>query len=91
MEKKFEITKDQCFCSFGDGIIYEFMSSHGKPIANLCDVCAFCDKQKIPNHKEMCHSVPCVGWKRNDKVCGFWIRSNIIDYHAFTKMLEYGD
>lgn len=84
----FQITKDQNYCTFDGVVVFEYVSSVGKPIANICDNCAFRDQKDSQTNKDMCHSVPCVGWKRNDKDCGFWIHSHKVRINDFKKMIE---
>ena len=84
----FQITKDQNYCTFDGEVVYEYVSSVGKPVDNICEVCAFHDQKQNQVNKDRCHSVPCVGWVRNDKDCGFWVRSWNVSMHDFKRMIE---
>jgi len=90
MKIKYEITKDQCLCSFGDGIVYEFAQYRFIPNDNPCLRCAFYGRDGLKDESVRCYIVPCQKGHRMDKKDGFWRISKIFDYQAFTKMLKNG-
>lgn len=84
------ITHDQCYCSFGDGIIYEFVYQKSEPFVSRCKKCSFRGHDSIIEHSEECFAVHCQESFRKDKKDGFWQISQNVDYQAFLKMLENG-
>ena len=84
------ITPDQCHCSFGDGIVYEFVQNDCIHILNDCFKCALWFSASSFKEQIKCLSVPCQKGLRKDKNGGFWRISKTIDYQAFEKMLENG-
>ena len=86
----FQITPDRCYCSFSNGIVYEFISLDMTTCVNPCFSCAFWYPYSCPESKFMCALVPCQQWRRTDRKGGFWRISKDIDYQWFTKMLENG-
>lgn len=84
------ITPDQCYCSFGDGIVYEFVPTDCVPHLNDCFLCALWSTVSHSEARIKCLSVPCQKGLRKDKNGGFWRVSNSVDYQAFEKMLENG-
>ena len=85
-----QITPDQRYCSFGDGIIYEFVSTGDHFYLSNCLNCALYDHHALSKLTDMCYSVPCQKWRRMDKNDGFWRVSESVDYQEFLKMLENG-
>ena len=85
-----QITPDQCYCSFGDGIVYEFVPTDCVPHLNDCFLCAFWPHVLRSDDRVRCLSVPCQKGLRKDKNGGFWRISETIDYQAFEKMLKNG-
>lgn len=85
-----QITPDQCYCSFGDGIVYEFVPHDGVHILNDCVLCALWTYAGKSKEHLKCLSVPCQKGLRKDKNGGFWRISDDVDYQRFTKMLENG-
>lgn len=83
-----QITSDQCYCSFGDGIIYEFVPTYCVPHLNDCLLCALWSTVSHSEARIKCLSVPCQKGLRKDKNGGFWRISNNIEYQAFMKMFE---
>lgn len=90
MKIKYEITKDQCYCSFGDGIVYEFVPTVCFPHLYDCLLCALAPETYSSEHRIICLSVPCQKRLRKDKKSGYWRISKNVDYQAFTKMLKNG-
>lgn len=85
-----QITPDQCYCSFGDGIVYEFVPTDCVPHLNDCHLCALWSTVSHSEARIKCLSVPCQKGLRKDKNGGFWRISKSVDYQAFEKMLENG-
>lgn len=85
-----QITPDQRYCTFGDGIIYEFVPHDGVHILNDCVLCALWSVTDPSVERIKCLTVPCQKGLRQDKNGGFWRISNDIDYQQFIKMLENG-
>lgn len=83
-----QITPNKCYCSFGDGIVYEFVSTGEHFYLSNCQNCALYDHHALSKLTDMCYSVPCQKWSRKDKKSGFWRVSETVDYQHFTKMLE---
>lgn len=90
MKIKYEITKDQCYCSFGDGTIYEFVNIDAVLIQISCYNCSF--RWQFPNFdgSVRCFLVPCQKNSRDDKKDGFWRISKSVDYEAFVKLDRIG-
>ena len=86
----FQITPDRCYCSFGDGIVYEFVPSVDGCYWNLCWDCVFYAPRVVLGISSECALVPCQKAFRSDKNDGFWQISKSIDYQQFTKMLQTG-
>lgn len=85
-----QITPNQCYCSFGDGIVYEFVATSLCPLLQNCRRCAFSSFSCSSFKQVKCLSAPCIYWQRKDYISGFWRISEIIDYQVFEKMLENG-
>lgn len=85
-----QITFDQCYCSFGDGIVHEFVSANDVPFANPCWKCSFRWFDGLLDSSVRCYAVPCQKVYRKDKNNGFWQISETVDYQEFIKMLENG-
>ena len=85
-----QITPNQCYCSFDDGIVYEFVSDDDVPFSNSCNNCSFRWHFPFLAGSKRCFSVPCQMNNRMDKKNGFWRISKTIDYQQFTKMLKNG-
>lgn len=85
-----QITPDQCHCSFGDGIVYEFVPTACFPHLKDCNLCALWAVSSHSVERIKCLSVPCQKGLRKDKNGGFWRVSHSVDYQAFEKMLENG-
>jgi len=85
-----QITPDQCYCSFGDGIIYEFVPTECFPHLNDCLLCAFWPYMFLSDDKVRCLSIPCQKGLRKDKNGGFWRISKTVDYQQFMKILKNG-
>lgn len=85
-----QITLDQCHCSFGDGIVYEFVQNDCFTNLNDCLLCALWQASCPFEDRIKCLSVPCQKERRKDKNGGFWRISETVDYQAFEKMLENG-
>lgn len=85
-----QITPDQCYCSFGDGIVYVFFPSDCVPHPYDCFLCALWSPVSHSEARFKCLSVPCQKGLRKDKKSGFWRISETIDYQAFEKMLKNG-
>lgn len=83
-----QITRDQCFCYFGDGNIYEFVSTGDHFYLSNCQNCALYDHHALSKLTDMCYSVPCLKWRRKDKKSGFWRISKAVDYPQFIQMLK---
>lgn len=86
----FQITPDRCHCSFGDGLVYEFIPSVNELFDNTCWHCAFWTRRGLPPVHDKCLVVPCQKAFRCDKNDGFWRISMSVDYQQFTKMLQTG-
>lgn len=84
---KYRITQDQCFCSFGDGIVYEFIQHGCERGDNPCWRCAFRDHVGLKDDSVRCYKVPCQKGHRKDKKNGFWRISNAVDNQLFTKLV----
>lgn len=87
---KYLITKDQCYCSFGDGIVYTFFSHAGLDPISTCQKCAFHHVRAHTDAYFKCLYAPCQKGFRHDKNDGYWQISNTIDYQVFTKMMKIG-
>lgn len=85
-----QITHDQRFCSFDDGIVYEFVPTDCVPHLNDCHLCALWSVTGHSIERIKCLSVPCQKGLRKDKNGGFWRILYNIDFQEFTKMLENG-
>ena len=85
-----QITPDQCYCSFGDGLVYTFVPYDNNTRPTPCVVCSFRDRVGLLNESVKCYAVPCQKLHRRDKMDGFWRLSKDVDYQAFEKMLENG-
>ena len=85
-----KITQDQCYCSFGDGIVYEFVSTDVYTCVNPCFSCALWHPYTCPDTKFKCALIPCQQWRRKDRKGGFWQISKTVDYQRFAKILENG-
>ena len=85
-----QITPDQCYCSFGDGIIYEFVPTDCFPLLCDCNLCALWSFDSLSVTRAKCLSVPCQKGLRKDKNGGFWRVSESVDYQIFEKMLKNG-
>lgn len=85
-----QITHDQCYCSFGDGIVYEFVPQKGFYASYPCLKCSFSRSNNMGSPTLKCSIVPCQKGLRSDKKDGFWQISKTIDYQQFTKMLKNG-
>ena len=85
-----QITPDQRYCTFGDGVVYEFVPTDCVPHLNDCLLCALRSTVSHSEDRIKCLSVPCQKGLRQDKNGGFWRISNNIDYQQFIKMLENG-
>lgn len=85
-----QITPDQCYCSFGDGIVYEFVPHNGVHILNDCVLCSLWAYTAESKEHLKCISVPCQKGLRKDKNGGFWRISENVDYQTFEKMLKNG-
>ena len=83
-----QITPDQCYCSFGDGIVYEFVPTDCVMYRNDCFLCALWTGSFHSVTLIKCLSIPCQKGLRKDKKDGFWRISETIDYQVFEKMLE---
>lgn len=86
----FEISQDLCYCSFGDGLIYEFVPQTGFYAEYSCLKCAFHRSDSVPVQTFKCLVVPCQKDARSDKNNGFWQISESVDYQQFKKMLTEG-
>lgn len=87
---KFQITPNQNFCSFDDGIVYSFNTHNPSSKKCECLQCAFFGLSPHSLERNKCRSVPCQKMERLDKKDGFWQISKAIDYQTFTKMLQTG-
>lgn len=85
-----QISPDQCYCSFVDGIVYEFVPTDCVPPLNNCHLCDLWTAVILSGNRMTCWSVPCLKWQRRDKNSGFWRISETADYQAFVKMLAAG-
>lgn len=85
-----QMTRDQRYCSFGDGVIYEFVPNDCFEDIIDCVQCALSASLGQSERTSKCLSVPCQKWLRKDKKEGFWQISESINYQAFTKMLRSG-
>lgn len=85
-----QITPDQCLCSFGDGIVYEFIPTDCFTNLNDCHPCALWQTSGPVEERIKCLLVPCQKERRKDKNGGFWRVSESVDYQRFKKMLENG-
>ncbi len=83
-----QITPDQCYCSFGDGIVYEFVPTDCVPHLNDCFLCAFWPDVLRSNYRIKCLSAPCQKGLRKDKKSGFWSISESVNYQQFIKILK---
>lgn len=84
----FQITPNQCFCSFGDGIIYEFVSCPITILPNCCDYCAFSVKTGIDAALVRCLYASCHNFMRNDNRRGYWIVSKSTTINEFQILLN---
>lgn len=87
---KFEITPDQNYCSFGNGLVYEFVQFDAARFQNPCWECAFFAPTDLIVGSPMCTIVPCQAVFRRDEINGFWRISKTVDYQQFTEMLKTG-
>lgn len=78
-----QITQDQCYCSFEDGIVYEFVKFNADHIQNLCKKCAFRYFSDPLVLSSECALTSCQSAFRRDKKTGFWQVSETIDYEQF--------
>lgn len=85
-----QISPFQCFCSFGDSIVYEFVPTLYVLRLNNCRRCVFWSPSGPSKKLYMCLSVPCQKENRKDNFNGFWQISQTVDYQQFTKMLKIG-
>lgn len=82
----YTITDDQNYCSFGDGIVYEFCSSENSRYSITCSNCFFSVERKDSSTAMKCKLVPCQPAKRKDNKDGFWKQSIDVDFETFTSM-----
>lgn len=85
-----QITRDQRYCSFGDGVVYKFTPLVCGSSINPCHSCAFFNRAGFRDSSVKCYAVPCQEGQRNDKNVGFWDVSQNVDYQLFKKMLRVG-
>lgn len=86
----YEISRDQNYCSIGDGVVYEFVPSIDGRYCNSCWHCSFWDGKGDLPLPSKCVIAPCQKAFRSDKNDGFWRILELIDYQQFTKMLRAG-
>lgn len=86
---KFQITPDQNFCSFGDGIIYKFVPFTPARFKNPCWECSFFDPKALYEGSSLCPLVPCQKDFRSDEKDGFWQKTQCIDFQTFEKKCEF--
>jgi hypothetical protein len=86
----FQISPDRCYCSFGNGLVYEFVPFTERFYKNSCWKCAFYQHRECLAMSLECVFVPCQSGVRRDKTEGFWQICKSLDYQAFTKMLQNG-
>ena len=87
---KLEMSPNRCYCSFGNGIVYEFVPFVERFYSNSCWRCAFYRSRGCRALSDECKIVPCQSALRSDKTEGFWQISKSVDYQQFTKMLQQG-
>lgn len=85
---QFQITPNQNFCTFDGQTVYQFIAYNDYYSANPCYYCAFCGSLEPIEQTDECFIAPCNGLNRNDKKDGFWVKSQIVDYQLFVKMLQ---
>ena len=85
-----ELSPKRRFCSFDQQTVYQFhiYTDWGK--GNPCDVCAFRGSLEPLQQTEECLLVPCDALHRADKTDGFWLKSTLVDYLHFKKILAAG-
>lgn len=81
-----QITPDQCHCSFGDGIVYEFVPTNYVPHLKNCILCAFWPYVFLSNTLNKCFIVPCQKGLRKDEIGGFWRISQLTENQLFKKL-----
>jgi hypothetical protein len=86
----FQITPDRCYCSFGNGIVYEFVPYESSRFKNSCWLCAFYRDRACLTLSVECSMAPCQSGLRRDKNTGFWQKCETLDFQQFTKMLQNG-
>lgn len=85
---KFTITDNQNYCSFGDGIIYEFFSvPKGKNIPTCCK-CIFSCQRSEPSNAKKCILAPCNPYNRKDNKDGFWKQSLNVNFETCASMFD---
>lgn len=85
-----QITQDQRYLSFGDGLVYTFVPYDNNTRPTPCFDCSFRDLDGVSDAMVKCYNVPCQKLYRRDKMDGFWRLSQDIDYQQFAKMLKNG-
>lgn len=85
---RFTITDDQNYCSFGDGIVYEFFSSEDLECLIDCIRCIFYINRKIPSMDMKCKLVPCQSARRKDNKEGYWKQSLDVDFESYACMFN---
>ncbi len=86
----FQITQNQRYCSFGDGLVYMFVPYENNLWPKSCAECSFRSLDGFHNELVKCYIVPCQKPHRRDNMDGFWHLSQDVDYQQFIKMLKNG-